>query len=114
MVPGAAATTLAVPVRGRWLLGYLGGEFTLLAFGPAVPAQSVVALAAAPSVAASSRSMGRHRGRTAISDTGRYVCERYDGRDGTCYLFGPTSTSARAGARTSGSGTRSAGPCTCR
>jgi len=91
MVAGAAATDAPVTgPRGEWLLGYLGGEFTLLAFGPAVSVSEVVALAAAPVPCRVVQVDGAPiAGATPISDTGRYVAERYDGRDGTCYLFRP-------------------------
>ena len=91
MVPGAAATDAPVTgPRGEWLLGYLGGEFTLLAFGPAVSASEVAALAAAPVPCRVVQVDGTPvTGTTPIGDPGRYVAERYDGRDGTCYLFRP-------------------------
>ena len=91
MVPGAAATDAPVTgPRGEWLLGYLGGEFTLLAFGPAVSVSEVAALAAAPVPCRVVQVDGTPvTGTTPISDPGRYVAERYDGRDGTCYLFRP-------------------------
>ncbi len=91
MVPGAAAADAPVAgPLGEWLLGYLGGGFTLLAFGAAVPAADVAALAAAP-ISCSVVQVGGPTadGTTTIEDRDGYVKARYAGCDGTCYLFRP-------------------------
>jgi 3-(3-hydroxy-phenyl)propionate hydroxylase len=91
MVPGApAADAPVVGPSGDWLLGYLGGDFTLLGFDAAIP----------PSDAAT---LGRDRIRcqvvvvggdadssaTAVVDREGLAAKRYDARPGTVYLLRP-------------------------
>ena len=91
MIPGAPAADAPVTgPSGDWLLGYLGGDFTLLGFGAAVPLSDVAAL-------------GRDRipcrvvlighradaGATPVVDREGLAAKRYDARPGTVYLLRP-------------------------
>ncbi|HEX4884050.1 MAG TPA: FAD-dependent oxidoreductase [Casimicrobiaceae bacterium] len=91
MVPGAPAAD--APVRGAegdWLLGYLGGTFTLLAFGDALAARDVAALAHAP-IACRVVQVGGDAlpGATRLDDVEGLAAKRYDARPGTVYLLRP-------------------------
>jgi len=91
MVPGAP--TADAPVhgsRGDWLLDHLGGEFTLLAFGNAVPPRDVAALAeAAIPCRVVQVGGGATPGATRVEDAEGLVARRYDGRAGTLILLRP-------------------------
>jgi 3-(3-hydroxy-phenyl)propionate hydroxylase len=91
MVPGAAAfdAPLSGP-HGEWLLGYLGGTFTLLTFGDAVCESDVRSLADAAIACRVVQVGGPERADlTIIEDAEGMVANRYDGRAGTCYLLRP-------------------------
>jgi len=86
-------TAIDAPVagpRGAWLLSYLEGGFTLLAFDASVPADAIEALAndatACTVVEVGNRPVA---GGSALEDCERLVTARYDGKPGTCYLFRP-------------------------
>ncbi len=92
MIPGAPAADAPVAgPAGDWLLGYLGGDFTLLAFGDAVGPHDVAALARRPDpVQGRRRSAGRRpRERRRSTDVEGLAVRRYDGRPGTVYLLRP-------------------------
>ena len=91
VAPGG--TAIDAPVagpRGAWLLSYLEGGFTLLAFDASVPADAIEALAndatACTVVEVGNRPVA---GGSALEDCERLVTARYDGKPGTCYLFRP-------------------------
>ena len=91
MVPGTVAAD--APVRGPhgdWLLGYLGGGFVLLAFGNVVPAAAARALENDP-VGCRVVTVGGAAGdgRIVLHDHEGLLAQRYDGREGTCYLIRP-------------------------
>ena len=91
MVPGAAAAD--APVRsasGDWLLECLGGDFTLMAFGPVAGPAAVRRLANA-AVPCRVVQVGGNAPPDVlcVDDLENAVAHRYDGRDGTCYLFRP-------------------------
>jgi 3-(3-hydroxy-phenyl)propionate hydroxylase len=91
MVPGAVAAD--APVRGPtgdWLLDYVGGGFVLLVFGNVVPAAAARTLADDP-VGCRIVTVGgaAGEGRVVIHDHEGLLAQRYDGREGTCYLFRP-------------------------
>ena len=96
MVPGAPAADAPVAGPGStWLLDYLRGGFTLLAFGDAVPADAA-ALARARADSVPRRAGGRRRRASPTSRIARRAIStadcsptRYDGKPGTCYLFRP-------------------------
>jgi 3-(3-hydroxy-phenyl)propionate hydroxylase len=91
MVPGAPAADAPVAgPRGEWLLDYLGGEFTLLGFGGAVPAADASALAH-DAIACRVIDIGGEATSDAIAlaDPQALVAKRYDARRGTVYLIRP-------------------------
>ena len=91
MVPGAPAADAPVDgPAGPWLLDYLGGAFTLLAFDATIEASDVASLArdrigcrvvhvGGPAV----------RGAAKVDDVQDLAHRRYDARSGTVYLFRP-------------------------
>ncbi len=96
--PFAAVVALGGPAvdapiegpNGGWLLAYLEGGFTLLAFGDAVPADAVEALANDSIPCNVVQIDGEPaRGALGIIDSERLLATRYDGKYGTCYLFRP-------------------------
>ena len=90
MLPGAVAADAPVGgAHGEWLLRYLGGEFVLLVFG-AVDDAAACALAEDPiPVRVVQVGESASGACTVIEDSQGLVAARYDGRDGTCYLFRP-------------------------
>jgi 3-(3-hydroxy-phenyl)propionate hydroxylase len=91
MVPGAPAADAPVGgPRGEWLLDHVGDEFTLLAFGSAVPARDVAALADA-AIPCRVLQVGGSAvaGLATIEDREGLVARRYDARPGTCVLLRP-------------------------
>ena len=91
MVPGAPAADAPVEgSSGDWLLGYLGGRFTLLAFDAAIDASHVASLARdridcrVVHVDGSSDAEGER-----VRDAQRLARRRYDARPGTVYLIRP-------------------------
>jgi 3-(3-hydroxy-phenyl)propionate hydroxylase len=91
MVPGTVAAD--APVRGphgEWLLEYLGGGFVLLVFGNVVPAAAARTLEDDP-VGCRIVTVGgaAGEGRVVVHDHEGLLAQRYDGRDGTCYLVRP-------------------------
>jgi 3-(3-hydroxy-phenyl)propionate hydroxylase len=90
-VPGAAAIDAPVAgPRGDWLLGYLGGGFTLLCFGDAASADAVRSLARDAIACAVVQAGGTPAsGACLIEDSEGLVAGRYDARPGTCYLMRP-------------------------
>jgi 3-(3-hydroxy-phenyl)propionate hydroxylase len=95
MIPGAPAAD--APVRGplpgangEWLLGYLGGSFTLLGFGDAVGPHGVAALAR-DRIACKVVHVGGKPviGATQVDDVEGLAARRYDARPGTVYLLRP-------------------------
>lgn len=91
MVPGTVAAD--APVRGphgEWLLEYLGGGFVLLVFGNVVPATAARTLEDDP-VGCRIVTVGgtAGEGRVVVHDHEGLLAQRYDGRDGTCYLLRP-------------------------
>ncbi len=91
MIPGAPAADAPVAgPLGDWLLGHVGGDFTLLAFGNAVGAADVAALAHAPIPCRVVQvGGGATAGATVIEDREGLVARRYDGRFGTVVLLRP-------------------------
>jgi len=90
-VPGAAAIDAPVSgPRGDWLLGYLGGGFTLLCFGGGIPADAV-RLLAGDGIACTVVQVGGKpaAGVCSIDDSEGLAAKRYDARQGTCYLLRP-------------------------
>jgi 3-(3-hydroxy-phenyl)propionate hydroxylase len=91
MIPGAPAAD--APVKGPdgpWLLRYLESGFTLLAFGNAVPADAVAALArAAIPCRVVQVGGGPVPGVAVIDDAEGLAARRYDARHGTVYLLRP-------------------------
>jgi 3-(3-hydroxy-phenyl)propionate hydroxylase len=91
MIPGAPAADAPVDgPSGNWLLGYLGGDFTLLGFGAAVPPSHVAALAR-DRIRCRVVLVGRKAdaGVTPILDREGLAAKRYDARPGTVYLLRP-------------------------
>jgi len=76
--------------RGDWLLGYLGGGFTLLCFGGGIPADAV-RLLAGDGIACTVVQVGGKpaAGVCPIDDSEGLAAKRYDARQGTCYLLRP-------------------------
>jgi len=75
---------------GSWLLGYLGGDFTLLAFGAALAPSNVAALARGRIPCRVVQVGGdATAGATMIEDVEGLAIRRYDGRPGTVYLLRP-------------------------
>jgi 3-(3-hydroxy-phenyl)propionate hydroxylase len=90
MVPGAPAADAPVAgTQGTWFLNYIHG-FTLLVFGDAVSADAVAALSREGPACAVVQ-VGGSAATTAcvIDDPQSLLAKRYDGREGTCYLFRP-------------------------
>ena len=90
-VPGAAAIDAPVSgPRGDWLLGYLGGGFTLLCFGGGIPADAVRSLAG-DGIACTVVQVGGKpaAGVCPVDDSEGLAAKRYDARQGTCYLLRP-------------------------
>ena len=89
--PGRAGRGRAGRRAGRrWLLGYLGGDFTLLAFGAALAPSDIAALARERIPARSCRSAAtRRRARRRSRIVEGLAVRRYDGRPGTVYLLRP-------------------------
>jgi 3-(3-hydroxy-phenyl)propionate hydroxylase len=91
MVPGAPAADAPVAgPRGDWLLDYLRGDFTLLAFGDALKARDVAALAAG-AIPCRVVQVGGDAlpGVTRIVDVEGLAAKRYDARPGTVVLLRP-------------------------
>ncbi len=91
MIPGAPAADAPVAgPAGEWLLGYLGGRFTLLAFDAAVAASDVAALARSR-IPCKVVQMGGTpaEGATALDEAQGLARRRYDARPGTVYLVRP-------------------------
>jgi 3-(3-hydroxy-phenyl)propionate hydroxylase len=89
MVPGAPAAD--APLKGPdgdWLLGYLGGDFTLLAFGAAVPPAYIGSLEHDRIPCRVVLLGGKGDGR-AVVDRDGLAAKRYDARPGTVYLLRP-------------------------
>ncbi len=91
MIPGSPAAD--APVKGPsgdWLLGYVGGDFTLLGFGDAVGPFGVAALAR-DRIACQVVQLGGKptAGATMIEDAQGNAAKRYDARAGTVYLLRP-------------------------
>ena len=95
MVPGAPAADAPVTGPGsKWFVDYLGGDFTLVAFGDAVPAEAAAGLLrdripCRVVHVATSGSRAAADSQIAIADGAGLLAKRYDGRPGTCYLFRP-------------------------
>jgi len=91
MTPGTVAADAPVlGPHGEWLLDYLGGGFVLLAFGNVVPAAAARALeddAVGCRVVTVGGAAGE--GRIVLHDHAGLLAQRYDGREGTCYLVRP-------------------------
>jgi 3-(3-hydroxy-phenyl)propionate hydroxylase len=95
MIAGAPAADAPVWGRangddGQWLLGYLGGSFTLLGFGDAVGPHGVAALAR-DRIACKVVQVGGKpvAGATVVEDPEGLAARRYDARPGTVYLLRP-------------------------
>jgi len=91
MVPGAPAADAPVDgSSGQWLLGYLGGTFTLLAFDAAIDPLHVASLAH-ERVGCRVVHVGGStiRGAEQVEDVQRLAHRRYDARPGTVYLIRP-------------------------
>jgi len=91
MVPGvAAADAPARSARGDWLLDCIGGEFTLMTFGRVVDTNSAQRLAGAI-VPCRIVQLGGEASADVlrVDDAEGAVARRYEGRDGSCYLFRP-------------------------
>jgi 3-(3-hydroxy-phenyl)propionate hydroxylase len=91
MVPGAPAADAPVEgSSGQWLLGYLGGGFTLLAFDAVVGAEDVASLAR-DRIGCRVVHVGgpRIRGAEQVDDVEGLSRRRYDARPGTVYLIRP-------------------------
>jgi 3-(3-hydroxy-phenyl)propionate hydroxylase len=91
MVPGAPAADAPVDgPSGQWLLGYLGGMFTLLAFDAVLAPSDVVSLARDRIGCRVVRIGGSSiSGAERVHDVQGLVCRRYDARPGTVYLIRP-------------------------
>jgi 3-(3-hydroxy-phenyl)propionate hydroxylase len=74
---------------GEWLLGYLPGRFTLLAFDVAVPQPAVAALADAKIPCGVVQVNVASPAITTIDDVEGLAAKRYDARKGTVVLFRP-------------------------
>ena len=75
---------------GDWLLGYLGGDFTLLGFDAAVGPFGVAALARDPIPCKVVQVGGKPTsGATTIEDVQGLANRRYEARPGTLYLLRP-------------------------
>jgi 3-(3-hydroxy-phenyl)propionate hydroxylase len=101
LVPGAPAADAPVAGPGsHWFLDYLGGAFTLVAFGGAIPAEDAAALRRDPvachavQVQPGGGGIGgdpvpQADSQVGVRDLAGLVARRYDGKPGTCYLFRP-------------------------
>ncbi len=102
MVPGAPAADAPVRVGGRddWFLSQAGGAFTAILFSDdGVPAPGITStlrsLTKAPipveAIIVTPPGMrgGGQAGVTVVEDAQRVLAQRYDARDGTCYLLRP-------------------------
>ncbi len=91
MVPGAPAADAPVAgPKGEWFLDYVQNGFTLLVFGDAMSAEAPVALGRdALSCAVVQVAGSAAAGACVIYDPQSLLAKRYDGREGTCYLFRP-------------------------
>jgi 3-(3-hydroxy-phenyl)propionate hydroxylase len=91
MIPGAPAADAPVEgPAGEWLLGYLGGDFTLLGFDAAVGPFGVAALARDPIHCQVVQVGGKPTaGATTIEDVQGLAVRRYGARPGTVYLLRP-------------------------
>ena len=91
MIPGAPAADAPVAgPAGDWLLGYVGGDFTLLGFDDAVGPFGVAALAR-DRIACKVVQVGGKptAGATMIGDVQGLAVQRYHARPGTVYLLRP-------------------------
>ncbi|MEO8304930.1 MAG: FAD-dependent oxidoreductase [Betaproteobacteria bacterium] len=91
MIPGAPAADAPVQgPAGKWLLGYLGGGFTLLAFDAAIDAANVASLAR-HRIPCSVVGIGGIAGEGAIAldEAAGLARRRYDALPGTVYLLRP-------------------------
>jgi 3-(3-hydroxy-phenyl)propionate hydroxylase len=91
MIPGSPAADAPVEgPAGTWLLGYLGGGFTLLGFGDAVGPFGVASLArdriACKVVLVDAKPTP---GATGVEDVNGLAVQRYDAWPGTVYLLRP-------------------------
>jgi 3-(3-hydroxy-phenyl)propionate hydroxylase len=88
---GAVAVDAPVKgARGDWLLGYLGGDFTLLVFAGPIAQDALRELAARCPACDVLHVGASAAGATHdVDDVDGLVGRRYDGRPGTCYLFRP-------------------------
>ena len=91
MIPGAPAADAPVAgPAGDWLLGYLGGGFTLLGFDDAVGAFDVASLARERIPCNVVQLGGKPTaGATILDDAQGLARKRYDARPGTVYLLRP-------------------------
>ncbi len=91
MIPGAPAADAPVAgPAGEWLLGYLGGDFTLLGFDAAVGPFGVAALAREPIPCKVVQVGGKPTaGATTIEDVQGLATRRYEATTGTVYLLRP-------------------------
>ena len=90
-IPGAVAIDAPVAgPRGKWLLGYLDGGFTLLCFGNEVGADALRSLAR-DAIACEVVQVGgaSASGVCLIDDSEGLAAKRYDAMPGTCYLLRP-------------------------
>ncbi|HET7095889.1 MAG TPA: FAD-dependent oxidoreductase [Casimicrobiaceae bacterium] len=91
MIPGAPAADAPVEgPSGPWLLGYLGGTFTLLAFDAALDPSDVESLAR-DRIGCGGVHVGgsTHPGAVQLDDVQGLARRRYDARPGTVYLIRP-------------------------
>ncbi|MGE5669751.1 MAG: FAD-dependent monooxygenase, partial [Betaproteobacteria bacterium] len=102
MVPGAPAADAPVRIEGRddWFLSQVGGAFAVVLFSDdGVPASGTAStlrsLASAPIpveamvVTPPGARTGGLAGVTHVEDAQRMLAQRYDARDGSCYLLRP-------------------------
>ncbi len=101
LVPGAPAVDAPVAGPGsHWFLDYLGGAFTLVVFGGAIPGEDAAALRRDPVACRAVQVQPGGGGiggnpvpqadsQVGVRDVAGLVARRYDGRPGTCYLFRP-------------------------
>ena len=91
MIPGAPAADAPVAgPAGEWLLGYLGGGFTLLAFDAAIDAGDVASLARGRIPCAVVAVGGTvAQGVIALEEAAGLARRRYDALPGTVYLLRP-------------------------
>jgi 3-(3-hydroxy-phenyl)propionate hydroxylase len=95
MVPGAPAADAPVAGPGsKWFVDYLGGEFTLVVFGEALPAAAAAGLLrdripCRVVHVVTNGSLAAADSQIAITDGAGLLAKRYDGRPGTCYLLRP-------------------------